>query len=221
MRALFVVPFFIAVTASVASAGTTRKSPGEIDAMCRPYFHDACSEALGLWLPELPDMFDRAPRAHTSAIDAIVDPAGQGREAEFGQRGVYGGTYFVYGEAGPPRGFVVYDPVHRLAYFEEGCCSWHHVVLIAHVPPPPKAVASRSLLRLHTERGIRLGVAPAFVYARYGNAPLRAARGTNDRRTLRYTRVLRSSGVFSACFADTTFLFERDRLIGMDFYRGC
>jgi hypothetical protein len=83
----------------------------------------------------------------------------------------------VYGSAGPPKGRAVYDPQHRLAFYEQGCCSWSDVVAAADVSPPPKRVVVRDLRALSTVRGVRLGQTPADVVKIYGRGALIAVKG--------------------------------------------
>jgi hypothetical protein len=205
---------------SGAGAAGASETP---DSHCRPYFRDACSQAIGDWLPRVPQRLYPGRRrfAPTSVNDEIVDPAGAGEPEFLSQRGVVNGTFFVYGTAGPPRGHLVYDSVHRIAFYDEGCCSWHHVVVVANVDAPPKRVATRTLTGLRTRRGIALGDAPSRIRTTYGPAPLRAVLGRSDEATLAYTRPITFPGVYSPCDGDTTFLFERGRLIAMDFTDAC
>jgi hypothetical protein len=191
------------------------------DAQCRPYFGSACSDAVGLWLPRFAAIGSSGPSGTpTRVVDEIVDPAGRGKLAFLWLRGVVGGTFVVYGSAGPPRAHVVYDPVHRIAYYDEGCCSWHHVVLASNVNPPPKPIASRSLVELRTARGIELGDDASRILATYGPAPFHPEAGAPSEQFLRYHRVLFHPGS-SPCDAITTFLFDRGRLAAMDFQQAC
>jgi hypothetical protein len=191
------------------------------DAECRPYFGNACSDAVGMWLPHFAAIGSAEPAAPTKVVDEIVDPAGRGEPEFLGQHSVYGGTFFVYGLAGPPRGHAIYDAVHHIAYYDEGCCSWHHVVLASNVKPPPKGLVSRSLVALRTKCGIKLGDPPSRIRATYGPAPFLAVAGAPEERRLRYVRALVSPGMSPPCDATTTFLFERGRLVGMDFSQAC
>jgi hypothetical protein len=217
MRVVSVIFLFV-----VSSCLTARPALAETDddAACRPYFGRACSAALGRWLPSLP----RAPRSlvtSTTVVDEIVDPAGPGELRFENLRGVYRGTLFVYGTAGPPKGHAVYDPTHRIAFYDEGCCSWHHVVVASNVPPPPKTIVARSLTGIQTKRGIRLGDSPTAISATYGPAHERAVPGSAGKTLLAYRRVVNHPGVSEPCEASMTFLFERGRLTAMDFDDAC
>jgi hypothetical protein len=82
---------------SVRSADTPHASDAAVEAQCRPYFHDACSEAMGRWLPSFGssiDWWDHATRI-TKRDGFIYCP--------------HDGTRFVYETAGT-RGRAVYDP---------------------------------------------------------------------------------------------------------------
>jgi hypothetical protein len=192
--------------------------------LCRPYFGDACSEAIGHWLPRVYDNGLKGDAykdvTMTHVHDEIVDPADTGPPTHLGQREVFGGTLFVYGLAGPPKGRLVYDPAHHIAYFDEGCCSWHHVVIAADAAPPPKVVAERSLSGLHTMRGLRLGDSPAAVRAVFGSAPLHAT-SISGQTDLLYQRLLVEPKPYSSCFENDTFLFRRGKLAAMEFLASC
>lgn len=185
-----------------------------------PFFGSACSEPMGRWLPQIPNARELRV-APTTVADEIVDPAGRGELEFMEQRGVYQGTLFVYGKAGPPKGHAVYDPLHRIAYYDEGCCSWHHVVIASNVLPPPKKIATRSLTRLKTKRGVELGVEATLIRSIYGPATQRVVAKAPDQSTLSYTRAINHPAPYSPCEARTTFLFARNRLIGMDFTYSC
>jgi hypothetical protein len=157
----------------------------------------------------------------TTVHDEVVDPRGRGGPAFLGQRDVLNGTWFVYGNAGPTKGSVVYDPVHHIAYYGEGCCAWHHVVIAANVQKPPKSVATRALTGLKTKRGIALGDPPSRIRSKYGAAPLLPIAGRTNEATLAYIRVIQPPKPFSPCEEANTFLFERGRLVAMDFTNAC
>src|SRR5690348_16293370 len=136
---------------------------------CTARFGAACSEALGAWLPAPVEALDawRDGRSRSTAhTDAFVY---QGHAPErtrfyFGLAGgPQDGTPFVYGNAGPPKGRVVYDYGHSIAFYDQGCCTWHATVAGAAVSPPPKRVQSRDLTSLHTLSGIALGDSSAKV----------------------------------------------------------
>ncbi|MGZ6182938.1 MAG: hypothetical protein ACXWNV_12915 [Vulcanimicrobiaceae bacterium] len=68
----------------------------------------------------------------------------------------------------------MYDRVHRIAFYERGCCAWHEIVEAAGVPSPPKSVVNRDLTSVRTARGVYLGETPSQVRSAYGDASLHA-----------------------------------------------
>jgi hypothetical protein len=153
-------------------------------------------------------------------VDTIIDPGGLEHPGSFGQGGPIFGTSFVYGNAGPTMGTAVYDRVHRIVYYAEGCCAWHHVVVASNVGPPPKLLVMRSLLKLRSSLGIKLGDPPSRIRATYGPAPFHSVPGSSTEQLLRYVRPL-AVRRDPTCDDMTTFLFNRGRLTGMDFRREC
>src|ERR1700685_172127 len=123
--------------ASTLVASASPPSDAANEALCRKYFkHTVCSEALGRWLPYLgAGDGPRTSRTATHVYDGFRQTA-RTSERSFSAFAPVG-TSFSHGDAGPPRGSVVYDPVHRIAFFGEGCCSYFSVVLAADVTPPP------------------------------------------------------------------------------------
>jgi len=212
-----VVAFIIVsvLTTGIASAATDRK----IEAQCRPYFGRACSEALAKWLPKLGD--ETKPIARTTVRDDFRDPAGTGEASFLGQHRVYNGSFFVHGMAGPRKGYAVYDPVNRIAYYDEGCCGYHHVVLASNVAPPPKQIVTRSLLGLRTTRGVRLGSSASFVRAIYGRATMQPVRERSAAGMLSYERTIVFPAPNSSCDERTKFLFVSGRVTAMEFIDEC
>jgi hypothetical protein len=191
---------------------------------CAKYFHDACSPAIGAWLPRVPGppAWELATKTATTSVhDEIIDPSGSGPRTFGGLHAVARGTRFVYGMAGPPNGRLVYDPVARIALYDEGCCAWHDVVVAADVSPPPKHVVARSLTTVHTARGIVLGVQPRVVRAVFGAAPLLPVRGSAGDSLLEYRELAHVPGVISTCDESYSFLFKRGRLAAMDYGAAC
>jgi hypothetical protein len=218
----------IALCAVIAVASVTRLSiadtmPG-FDYLCLKYYTAAaCDQSLVQWLPEIPWPGGEKLAAPTRVDDSIVDPAGTGELRFLQMRGVYGGSFFVReAGGGPPKGHVVYDPEHHIAYYDEGCCSLHEVVIALTGKPPPRKIAMRSLSGLRTTTGIALGDGPSHVQSIYGPAKLRhvTSAGNVPRATLFYGRVITASN-HASCKEVTTFLFERERLIGMSFEEAC
>ncbi len=212
--------FAIICLLTIASFARPAFGATDTDTLCRPSFGSACSKAVGDWLPRIPGV-PRSQAKPTTVADEIVDPAGQGEERFLTQRGISGGTFFVYGEAGPPRGHAVYDRVHRIALYDEGCCSWHHVVAAANTPVPPKSLVSRSLSALHTKHGLRLGDPSRAVMSIFGPAIAHAVAGAPSETTISYIRMEPQPAHSSSCDAMTTFLFAHDRLRAMDFMKEC
>ncbi|HTZ55105.1 MAG TPA: hypothetical protein VMB20_08560 [Candidatus Acidoferrum sp.] len=193
--------------------------------VCVKYYHDACSEALGEWLPGFgfsSDFWDVARRI--SQRDTFVYKGEHTAPAEvFGTTGPGDGTFFVYGDAGPPRGHVVYDYEHHITFYEQGCCSWQDVVL-AYASPPPKPVVQRNLMGLHTERGIYLDMSMRQVTRIYGVSKLQPIAHQDNMYVLAYTtwpprkdvRVVRMP-----CGQFENFYFRNDRLVLIQLGNGC
>jgi len=204
--------------------GGAALSDAAIDAQCRPYFHDACSMAIGRWLPELgysSEGWDDA--THVSARDGFIDGAERPWIGpDLGYAGPKGGTFFVYGAAGPPKGHVIYDSMHRIAFFAQGCCSWKDVVAAADVPAPPQPVARRNLAGLATVRGIRLGQTPSDVRGVYGPAKTLPTK-TPGISVLAYTRWPKRTvtAVHMPCGQFENFYFKAGRLVLIQLGNGC
>ena len=199
-------------------AGT---DPQGEDAACRPYFANACSAALGHWLPGnrvgYPPQSDSKSATNLRVRDYLIY---EGQEVLPGD-GPRHGTFFVYARAGPPRGRVIYDHVHRVALYAQGCCAWGSVVAAANVGPPPKAASDRDLSTLHTARGIRLGDTPAHVMATLGSATLREKAGSREVGTLLYTRAIRGAKSTYTCKENESLHFIREGLSVIEFYDAC
>lgn len=210
------------IFALVVALTNTSASDADTEKMCRPYFGSACSEAVGRWLPRVPNSWipERLAR-RTTVHDRVIDPAGTGPLTFLGTRGVFRGTHFVYGNAGPPQGHAVYDPVHHLAYYDEGCCSWHHVVIASNVKAPPKTIAVRSLIMLRTERGIQLGDKPSQIESIYGPAAFHPVTGVRSQETLSYYRKVTFRRPYSPCEERMTFLFAYGQLTALDIADEC
>jgi hypothetical protein len=218
-KALLVSVLYLVLASATGAAG----ADGLVS--CRPYFGDACSEAMGRWLPRVPNASladtSKDKPAKTPVTDSIVDPAGSGDQRFLTMRGVVGGSRFVYGEAGPPRGHAIYDPVRRIAFYDEGCCAWHHVALVSGASAPPKAIAMRSLAGVRTARGLRLGDPSAKVLAIFGSAAPQSVPGHANEKTLTFERDIINPKPDSPCEETMTFLFLLDRLTAMDFGEAC
>jgi hypothetical protein len=190
---------------------------------CAQYFHQACSEALGEWLPgfAFSSVF-RGDAKHITHTDGFVYAGKNAPSPDLlALRGPDDGTFFVYGDAGPPKGDVVYDYAHHIAFYDQGCCSWFESVA-GYASPPPKRIVDRDLSTLRTERGIRLGMSPADVEAVYGANTLRALPKTPGISVLAYTAVLKMpSTIRAACEQDDNFYFRDSRLVLIQVGNAC
>ncbi len=117
------------------------------------------NEALGAWLPRGEDLLEpwHRRRAAVGALgwgDQFIVP----RDA----------TFFWYGKTAL-RVLAVYDPVRRVALYEQGCCGWQETVLVDVSKPPPRAVTTANLGAVHSRRGIGLGASPSAVRRAHGS----------------------------------------------------
>jgi hypothetical protein len=113
------------------------------------------------------------------------------------------------------KGQLVYDYAHHIAFYDQGCCSWSMAVAAYAPPPPLEGVVSRNLAKLHTYRGIALGMSPAAVMAIYGRVHLPRIPHQAHLRSVWYTTAWslpEETGALS-CEDDQTFVFRDDRLI--------
>ena len=183
MRALWRLPVLVAAVALTREAVRPEvvrpASDATIEAQCRPFFHGACSEAMGRWLPGFAYGADPEHAKRTDKNDAFVYKSERPwlSSGFLSFRGPADGTSFVYGTAGPPRGLAVYDRAHRIAYYGQGCCAWTEAVAAADVPAPPKYVKASNLENLSTRRGIRLGQTEAQIWKIYGRTIRKPVRG--------------------------------------------
>jgi hypothetical protein len=212
------------MSAAALSAPTPQPPDRAIEAQCRQFFPHGCSEAMGRWLPNLGSSntwWDRATRVDQR--DRFTDKE-QIARWPLGDDGPRDGTFFVFGTAGPPKGKAVYDSLHRIAFYEVGCCSWRDVVAAAGVPPPPMHVASRDLRRLSTLRGVRLGESVADVVKIYGNADPLPVPGHPDVRLLAYTTWPTRRAMLhttAQCGQEQQFFFRDGRLVLIRLGSGC
>jgi hypothetical protein len=76
-------------------------------ATCRTYFHDACSDALGRWLPRevaFDDTWLTQHGRHIVRLDRFMyEKERPATWAVFDYVAPSDGTFFVYGNAGPPQ----------------------------------------------------------------------------------------------------------------------
>jgi hypothetical protein len=213
----------IAITRGAVLPDVARRpSDATIETQCRPFFHDACSEAMGRWLPKFgygEDALSHAKRTDTN--DAFVykseHPWLSSHFLDF--RGPADGTRFVYGQAGPPRGLVVYDRAHRIAYYGQGCCSWTESIAAANVSAPPRYVKASNLQNLATLRGVRLGQTQAQIQKIYGQATPRPVPGQPGIAVLAYT-ALQPSNV-AECAQVQNFFLRSNHLILIQLENAC
>jgi hypothetical protein len=120
----------------------------------------------------------------------------------------------------------VYDPVHRIVFYGEGCCSWSDLVAAADVRPPRHRIVERDLRALQTLRGVRLGMSPMQVMSVYGRAKLLAVVGHPRVRMLAYTTwppvasAIQGAGPLQ-CGQFQTFYFRHQRLVLIQLGNGC
>ena len=132
------------------------------------------------------------------------------------QGGPTDGTPFVYGSAGPPRGTVVYDYANKIAFYSQGCCSWHTTVLAAGAKAPPIQVVRRTFNDLRTARGVALGDSSKRVEALYGEAVPQAITGQVGMVSLSYTHELNKY-----CLQFQNFAFQHDHLVYIELLNAC
>ncbi|MGB6986080.1 MAG: hypothetical protein WBD74_08940 [Candidatus Aquilonibacter sp.] len=177
--------------------------------ICPQYFHEACSEATGKWLPQFatPDMFwDSA--THITQRDSFPQSPSSG-------------TLVVF-TVELQKAHVIYDGAHRRVFYETGCCSWNEVVL-SYAGAPPKPLANRDLSLLKTTRGVQLGMSPLDVVRIYGTALQQRIARTNltvfayttwpPRNELSKTR--------SECGQFENFYFQGETLVLIQLGNGC
>ena len=204
----------------------TTLSPAELNREGEQLFGSAWNPALGAWLPSFGDVDQPWRNGQTTHVDQRDGFVYEGKSlvhGYFGQLGPKDGTFLVYGRAGPPRGHVVYDPVHRIAFYEVGCCSAEVVVAAADVLAPPSPVVAKDLSALRTARGARFGQTTTDVMHVYGVARPLPVSGHADMLVLAYTTwpPFKSLDGHNSCGQMQNFVFRHDRLIFIQFGNGC
>lgn len=178
-------------------------------------------DALGRWLPVLPDGFEPR-RAHVAKFTRVQDwflyPSGAKAPSCLNCAGPPDGTFFAYGQAGPPKVKVVYDREHKIVFYHEGCCSWSHTVAASGILPPPHAVTARDLSHLRTKRGLKLGDTVAQVRKVFGAAAERRVMGFSLVELSYYTPL---EGFASSCLWARNFYFSSGRLRIIEYLGGC
>ncbi|HEV3153505.1 MAG TPA: hypothetical protein VGZ02_06865 [Candidatus Baltobacteraceae bacterium] len=173
MRAALIALFLISAIihgAASAAASPPPAAPDIDDASCQRYFHKPCNSWIGHWIGQLPIYTTKksTQESPTKVLDQFIykgQPSGSYIHSRMPE-----GTFFAYGAAGPPKGHIVYDSVHHVVFFNQGCCAWGDMVLEAHVPPPPKPLAAGDLSHVATTRGARLGMTVDEAMRLYGRA---------------------------------------------------
>jgi hypothetical protein len=168
------------------------------------------NEALGAWLPVNESLFEPWRRHH-----AADGPLGWNEMFTVPASA----TNFWYGQAGPPKVNLVYDPRRRVALYEQGCCAWQETVLAEVSKPPPSPVRRANLRAMRTPRGIGLGVSPDAVRRAYGPAVLYRSTMKPELRVLSYYRNQHTKG--SDCGWYENFVFRANRLIEIQAGHGC
>lgn len=143
---------------------------------------------LWRWLPHGEDMFAPWRRGLTSTA-RLND-----------------GEMFVL----PRNARVVYDPVHRIVLYYDGCCAYQQTVLAVVARRPPRPLPAASLGALRTPRGIGLGSWPNAVRRAYGPARLHRSTVSPSLRVLSYYRDQHLPG--SSCGWFENFVFRANRL---------
>jgi hypothetical protein len=184
-------------------------------AHCARVFGVACKNwRIGAWLPTFGDSNNAWLEGH-AALVRVRDEFAANPDS---------GTFFVYGNAGPPRGHVIYDPRRKIAFYEQGCCSWHDVVAASGVRPPPVPVATADLSALHTVRGVRLGMLPSDVMRIYGRAKFAPMHTHVNLKLLAYTTLPPANTVVklsTRCGQFQNFYFRARRLVLIQLGNGC
>ncbi len=179
--------------------------------ICVQYFHDACSEATGQWLPQFatPDTFwDDA--THITQRDSFTLSTNSGTPVVF--------------TINLQKARVTYDRAHRIVFYETGCCSWEEIVLAYQSTLAPKSLMNRDLSTLKTARGVRLGMTPGAVIGIYGAAKPQFVKGHGRVSVLAYTTWPprnKLSKTHSECGQFQNFYFRNDRLVEIQLGNGC
>jgi hypothetical protein len=168
------------------------------------------NDALGAWLPQYEDLFE--PWRRHRAVDG---PLGWNEMFTVPANS----TFFWYGDAGPPKVDLVYDPARRVALFSQGCCSWQETILATVSKPPPSLVKTANLSAVRTRRGIGLGASPNAVRRAYGAAALYPSTTKRGFRVLSYYRKQVTTGTDCGWFEN--FVFRANQLVEIQAGHGC
>ena len=220
MRVRTIIALALFGISTVAAFAATRSSDAAIEASCAKYFKTAvCSEALGRWLALPGRRFADQNRQATPTT--VFD--GFARSPNTAKRGFKAdaptGTFFVHGEAGPPRGTVVYDRAHKIVFSGQGCCTFFETTVASGLPAPPVSVADRNLTGLRTDSGIRIGDSPATVQRIYGTSTLLSVPAHPSVQLLLYEN--RHPKQPGPCVQRQSFGFDNGQLAYISFFNGC
>ena len=195
-----------AISAPVAK--TVAPTPHALPARVGPW-GTSSSKRLGAWIPQGEDLIEpwRLHVASTSpalAFGDLTDPPVRA-------------TWFAHGPA-LVKVQAVYDPVHRVVLYHQGCCAWDETVL-ALAAPPPEPVVRRDLSRVRTRHGIALGASAARVVRAYGPARFHPSTQSPGLRVLSYWRSQNLH--FSGCAWFENFVLRANRLIEIQAGHSC
>jgi hypothetical protein len=121
---------------------------------------------------------------------------------------------------------VQYDPKRHLAFYSEGCCSYHREVL-AKIGTPPAGVVHADLGRMIPTSGIRIGDSAAAVFAKLGTPARRLRSPATTRWAAAYARPFWSSPQEKrlrpkfGCVEQGTAVFSGGRLVAYELWYGC
>ena len=179
-KASFVLMLLIAGTGAANSRDPFDAYRPPVD--CARYLGKICSNwVLAPWLPSThtPMKFEGQHATAVSMGDRFLYAAARRSTSVFTPDAPTDGTQFTYGQAGPPKGYAVYDYKRHITFYSQGCCAWGESVL-AYAPAPPIVIIHRNLSDLRTERGIRLGMSAGSIesdlWARLGSPRSRPCR---------------------------------------------
>ncbi len=212
VSSLFACGVFAVVARAAGATPKTAPAPSFSPAHYGMYwpYRNRRNDALGAWLPQYEELFEPWRRHH--AVDGPLD-----RNEMFTVPA--DSTFFWYGEAGPPKVNLVYDPVHRVALFSQGCCAWDETILATASKPPPSTVKAANLGAVRTRRGIGLGAPPSAVRRAYGAAVIYPSTTKRGFRVLSYYRNQVTRG--SDCGWFENFVFRANRLVEIQAGHGC
>lgn len=183
---------------------------------CAKFFSYCKNWPLAAWLPSLPNT--PAKPKKVGFVDSFIFNGMKPHSRGFAemQGAPRGGTPFVYGKAGPPRGEVFYDARHHIAFYGEGCCAWHATVLAAGVGSPPLPVADADLEAVQTVHGLHLGMSVYAAMRVYPHATLVPVPVIAGMSAVAYRHQIAKT-----CEQDETLGFVADALVFIQIYNAC